>query len=100
MTNQNDELIETIDENGNKVTFELIDIVTVDDIEYALLLPKDVEDEEGEILVMRLKKEGEEFTFEAIEDDDEFDIAIDALEELLDEMDFFDTVPADADIEA
>ena len=81
MTNQNDELIETIDENGNKVTFELIDIVTVDDIEYALLLPKDVEDEEGEILVMRLKKEGEEFTFEAIEDDDEFNKVAEYIEE-------------------
>lgn len=86
MTNQNDELIETIDENGNKVTFELIDIVTVDDIEYALLLPKDVEDEEGEILVMRLKKEGEEFTFEAIEDDDEFNKVAEYIEELEDEI--------------
>ncbi|MBE7705335.1 MAG: DUF1292 domain-containing protein [Cyanobacteria bacterium SIG29] len=86
MANQNDELIETIDENGNKVTFELIDIVTVDDIEYALLLPKDVEDEEGEILVMRLKKEGDEFTFEAIEDDDEFNKVAEYIEELEDEI--------------
>ena len=65
----NEELIETVDENGNKVTFELLDIVTVDDVEYALLLPTGEEQtEDDEVLVMRLKKDGEEYTFEAIED--------------------------------
>ena len=67
MKNENDELIETVDEEGNKVTFELLDVVTVDDVEYALLLPKDVKDEDGEILVMRLKKDGEEFSFLVID---------------------------------
>ncbi len=86
---QNEQLIETYDEEGNKVTFELIDIVTVDDIEYALLLPADSKesDEEGEILVMRLKKEGEEFSFEAIEDDAEFNKIAEYIEELEDEID-------------
>ena len=72
---ENENFIETVDEEGNKVSFELVDIVTVDDVEYALLLPteKDEEAEDGEILVMRLKKDGEEFSFEAIEDDEEFD---------------------------
>ena len=86
---QNEQLIETYDEEGNKVTFELIDIVTVDDIEYALLLPavSKESDEEGEILVMRLKKEGEEFSFEAIEDDAEFNKIAEYIEELEDEID-------------
>ena len=59
MTNKNEQIIETVDENGNKVSFELLDIVTVDDIEYALLLPSEPsqEDDENEVLVMRLKKE-------------------------------------------
>ncbi len=86
MKNENDELIETVDEEGNKVTFELLDVVTVDDVEYALLLPKDVKDEDGEILVMRLKKDGEEFSFEAIEDDDEFNKVAEYIEELEDEI--------------
>ncbi len=86
MKNQNDELIETVDENGNKVTFELLDIVTVDDVEYALLLPKDVKEDDGEILVMRLKKEGDEFSFEAIEDDEEFNKVAEYIEELEDEI--------------
>lgn len=86
MKNENDELIETVDEEGNKVTFELLDVVTVDDVEYALLLPKDVKDEDGEILVMRLKKDGEEFSFEAIEDDEEFNKVAEYIEELEDEI--------------
>ena len=86
MKNENEELIETVDEEGNKVTFELLDVVTVEDVEYALLLPKDVKDEDGEILVMRLKKDGEEFSFEAIEDDEEFNKVAEYIEELEDEI--------------
>ena len=88
MKNENEELIETVDEEGNKVTFELLDVVTVEDVEYALLLPKDVKDdeEEGEILVMRLKKDGEEYSFEAIDDDEEFNKVAEYIEELEDEI--------------
>ncbi len=86
MTNKNEQLIETTDEDGNKVTFELIDIVTVDDVEYALLLPAgEKNEEEGEILVMRLKKDGEEFSFELIDDDAEFNKIAEYIEELEDE---------------
>ena len=89
MTNKNEQIIETVDENGNKVSFELLDIVTVDDVEYALLLPSEPteEDDENEVLVMRLKKDGEEFTFEAIEDDEEFDKVAQYIEEIEDEID-------------
>ena len=88
MTNKEEQFIETFDEDGNKVTFELLDIVTVDDIEYALLLPKDAEteDEESEVLVMRLKKDGEEYTFETIEDDEEFDKVAQYIEEIEEEI--------------
>ena len=88
MTNKNEQIIETVDENGNKVSFELLDIVTVDDVEYALLLPSEPteEDDENEVLVMRLKKDGEEFTFEAIEDDEEFDKVAQYIEEVEDEI--------------
>ena len=89
MTEKTDNLIETFDEEGNKVSFELLDIVSVDDIEYALLLPVDYEEdsEENEVLVMRLKKEGEDFSFAAIEDDDEFNKIAQYIEELEDELD-------------
>ena len=88
MTNKDEQIIETFDENGKKVSFELLDIVAVDDVEYALLLPQELEEgmEEGEILVMKLKKDGEEFSFEAIEDDEEFNKVAEYIEELEDEI--------------
>ncbi len=71
-----DRLIETIDENGNVITFELYDIVEVDEQEYALLLPteqdEDSDDEDAEIVLMRLSKNGDDYLFETIEDDEEF----------------------------
>lgn len=86
----NDQIIETVDEDGNVVKFELIDIVEVDEIEYGLLLPIDDEnakaDEEGEVVLMRLKKEGDEFLFEAIEDDDEFEKVVEFIQEIEDEI--------------
>ena len=84
MEKKEDKFIETYDEAGNKVTFELIDIVTVDDIEFALLLPED-STEEDEIIVLRLKKDGEDYSFESIEDDDEFDRVAQYIEEIEDE---------------
>ena len=87
MTNKNEQLIETFDEDGNKVSFELLDIVTVDDVEYALLLPAgEKKDEEGEILVMRVHKDGEDYSFEVIEDDEEFNRIAEYIEELEDEI--------------
>lgn len=87
MTNKNEQLIETFDEDGNKVSFELLDIVTVEDVEYALLLPVGSKDEEeGEILVMRVRKEGEEYSFEVIEDDEEFNRIAEYIEELEEEI--------------
>lgn len=68
-----DQIIETIDENGNVIKFELFDIVEVDEQEYALLLPVDEEEESTEVVLMRLSKEGEEYLFETIDDDEEFE---------------------------
>lgn len=93
MTNHNHEemeeqLIETVDEEGNVINFELIDIIEMDDKEYGLLLPKEENDdpeEEKEVVLMRLTKEGEEYIFEMIEDDEEFNKVvefIDAMEEV------------------
>lgn len=79
-----DQIIETVDENGNVVKFELFDIVEVDEKEYALLLP--VEEEEGdEVVLMRLRKDGDEYLFETIDDDDEFEKVADYVENMDDE---------------
>ena len=82
----NDQLIETVDENGNVITFELFDIVEVDEQEYALLLPTDAEaGEEDELVLMRLTKDGEDYIFETIDDDAEFEKVASYVESLEDE---------------
>lgn len=83
-----DQIIETIDENGNVIKFELFDIVEVDEQEYALLLPVDDEEEEEEsteVVLMRLSKEGEEYLFETIDDDEEFEKVAAYVESMEDE---------------
>ena len=75
MENEEKQLIETIDEDGNVINFELYDIVEVEGQEYALLLPTEADEEDeddGEIVLMRLTKDGEDYLFETIEDDEEF----------------------------
>ena len=82
--------IETYDEEGTLVTFELIDIIEVDDIEYALLLPVDsesTETAEDEVEVMRLKRTGDEIELETIEDEEEFNKVAEYIQQVEDEMD-------------
>ncbi len=69
---EEDQIIETQDENGNIVKFELFDIVEVDEQEYALLLPVE-DDESEEVVLMRLTKDGDDYLFETIDDDAEFE---------------------------
>ena len=81
---EEDQIIETLDENGNVVRFELFDIVEVDEKEYALLLPADEEDAE-EVVLMRITKDGDEYLFETIDDDEEFDKVAQYVENMDDE---------------
>ena len=81
---EEDQIIETDDENGNVVKFELYDIVEVDEKEYALLLPTDEEDAD-EVVLMKITKDGEEYLFETIDDDDEFEKVAQYVENMEDE---------------
>lgn len=75
-------IIETVDDNGEVVKFELIDILELDEKEYGLLLPVDSDDDDDEVLVMRLTQDGDDYIFEYIEDDDEFQRVADAIEKM------------------
>ncbi len=82
-----DNLVETVDEDGNVITFRLFDIIEFENKEYALLLPADSDDDEedSEIVIMKLIKEDEEYSFETIDSDEEFDRVSSYLEELSEE---------------
>ena len=74
-----EQIIELVDEDGETLQFELIDIIEFEGREYGLLLPVDDEDEtlvdneeEKEVILMRLNKIMDEYVFEAIDSDEEF----------------------------
>ncbi|MBQ3311858.1 DUF1292 domain-containing protein [bacterium] len=83
---ENKKIIETVDENGNVVNFELFDIVEFEDKEYALLTNPDIDNDE-DIVVMRLLKDDEGYSFETIEDDEEFERVAEFIESIEDEID-------------
>ena len=75
------QVIKTIGDDGEEVSLKLLDIVTVNDFDYALLLPVDenLEEEECEVILMRLKQDASEYVFETIEDDEEFNLVSQAI---------------------
>ena len=78
------QIITTVGENGEEVKLKLLDIVTVNDFDYALLLPietetDEVNEEESEVILMRLKQDASEYVFETIEDDEEFNLVSQAI---------------------
>ncbi len=83
MVSDEKQLIETVDENGNVINFELYDIVEVEGQEYALLIPAESDNkEEEEVVLMRLSQEGEDYVFESIDDDAEFDKVAEYIESM------------------
>ena len=79
-----DNIITLVDEAGAKHDFTILEVVEIDDLHYAVLLPHKAP-EEG-VVVLRIGQDihGEDVLF-AIEDDDEFERVRQALEELDDE---------------
>lgn len=86
-------VISTKDENGEEHSFELLDVIEVDGKEYGLLVHLGEEEEcgcscedeececdEQEVVIMRLTGKGEDYTFEAIDDDEEFNKVVEYIE--------------------
>ncbi len=86
MTEEEKKIIETVDENGNIIKFELFDIVEYENIEYALLTSAEENSEDDdEIVVMRLIQDNDGYSFETIGDDNEFEKISEYLEKLAEE---------------
>jgi len=81
-----DNIITLIDENGEELEFEIIDMIQVDEAEYAILLPrtKDGASEEAIILKVEIDEDGEEVLIE-IDSDDEWEMVAGIWQEMLDE---------------
>lgn len=91
--NENNEgkIIPFVDENGNKVNFEMIDAFKMEGSEYVALLPADDDDYDTEVFIMRIEKEGEDDVLVYIEDEEELDDAFEMFKDRMgDEYDFLD----------
>ncbi len=80
-------------EDGTKLECEIIGCFDAAGKSYIALLPVEYPEgydyEEDEVLLYRyLEISDDEFSLETIDDDDEFEAASDAFDELLDEMEF------------
>ena len=85
-------IIKTEDENGEMQYFELVDVFKCNEKDYAALIRVNedgsaIKDEEEELILMRLIEEEDNYTFEEIEDDDEFNAVVDAFENEVDDED-------------
>lgn len=80
-----EDVVTLVDEEGKNHDFQVVDIIKVDEHEYALLLPYGSDDpEQEEVLVLRF----EEDQFRMIEDEAEFQKVVKVLEEMSDDEDF------------
>ena len=76
---EEDEVIVLTDDDGEEHEFNLIDTITVNDKEYAILQP--VDEEEAIILRFGIDDEGNEVLYD-IEEDEEWEKVADAWQEI------------------
>lgn len=81
---EKEETIVLTDEEGKEHEFNLLDIITVDGEEYAILQP--VNDEEAIILRFEIDEDGNEILCD-IEDDEEWERVADAWQQMMEEED-------------
>lgn len=84
----NPDIITLEDDDGVEYTFEVLDRIETDDARYVALLPvyddpKKMLDDNGELVILRVAEENGEEYFEDIEDDDEYDMIVDAFTDRL-----------------
>jgi len=86
--NHEDNVITLTDDDGKEHDFTVIDIIEVNDAEYAILLPvaKDDEKQENEAIILKITKDedGNEVLVD-IEDDDEWEEVADAWSQMIEE---------------
>ena len=89
----NPDIITLADDDGKEWTFEVLDAIETDEARYLALLPtfedpKQMLDDSGELVIVKVGEEdGEEYFYE-IEDDDEYETIADAFVDRLE--DFFE----------
>lgn len=79
---EHDEVVTLIDEEGKEHDFTVVDVIEVDGMEYAILLPAQEDSDEAIILKFDKDEDGNEILVD-IEDDEEWEKVADAWEEMV-----------------
>ena len=74
-----DDRVTLVDDEGNEHAFTLVDVVEVDQQRYAVLLPEEDPEEGAYVFRLETDADGDEILVN-VEDDDEFDRVVQALE--------------------
>jgi len=86
-----DEIFTLTDEEGNENEFALLGSTVIDDVTYLALEPI-ADNPDGEYVILKVEKDGEDEILVTIDDDDEFDRVADFFEdELFSEVDYDET---------
>lgn len=87
------DIVSVIDEDGKEHIFEELDKIETEDGKYVALLPLDEnenDEEDGELIILKVIEENGETILEPIEDEEEFDDIGQIFEERLSDMFDFD----------
>jgi uncharacterized protein YrzB (UPF0473 family) len=82
MSELENDIVVLTDEDGGEHEFRVLEILTVDEKNYAILQPTDDQDDEAIILRIEEDEEGNEILVD-IEDDDEWENVAEAYDSLL-----------------
>ncbi|MFY9174555.1 MAG: DUF1292 domain-containing protein [Peptococcia bacterium] len=83
----NDEKIVLVDEDGVEHEFALIDVIEVDNEEYAILQPlNDFDEDDADAIILKITKDenGDDILID-IEEDEEWEKVADAWQEMIEE---------------
>lgn len=84
-----DNIIELTGENGETVHVEYLATLKMEEKQYAIMKSCDDDEDSGEVIIMRIEKDGEEEYLVSIEDEDELDTVFGAFKQVAsEEFDF------------
>jgi len=94
MSEERDDVVVLVDENGEECEFEYLDTIEMNGNEYVVLVPlneemEDEESEEEEVVILKVEHNADgEDTFITIEDEDEINEVFEEFQARMEEYDF------------
>lgn len=79
--NEEEGILTFIDEEGKDVKFEILDVITMNDKEYLVVLPTDKEKEDEGVLILEIKTVDGEEVYDTVTDDKEAEAVFEKFQE-------------------